>query len=207
MKKVNALLLTILLLMVLFVTTCILAGCTSTKQISKSSTKVDSTASKEKDEEIRVLKAENDRLNAEINRMQYSTVVFDSTKCPPTQLIIDSTCNVDSVKQVLERQFQNQVKIYSDGTIEAKGNLKSANFQLLQQIKLAQEKSKLADSLSKALTAEKANVKKVVEVKEKEVKRTVFPGFMWGLLLIAFGGGYYVRGRFGNIFTNKKQKI
>lgn len=181
MKKINALLLTILLLMVLFVSTCVLAGCTSTKQVSKSSTNVDSSAIKERDEEIRILKAENERLNIEIRELQFAEVRFDTVFVKGDTVV-------------------NTVVITKDGEVQAKGNIVSAVVSKNILTKIVNEKQRVIDSLSKALTSEKANVKKVVEVKEKEVKRSVFPGWMWWLLLIAFGGGYYVRGRFGNIF-------
>lgn len=156
----------------------LLAGCTSTKQVAKQTKSVDSSYVKLLEESVRFLQSENTYMNTRINELLFNSVEFDSTNCPPTQIIIDERCNADSIRAILEADFSNEVKIHANGTIEAKGQLRraSASLQKIQQV--IAEQSKTIDSLRSLKQEEKIRTITKTEYKDKYVK-TSFLSQWW----------------------------
>jgi hypothetical protein len=190
MKKgvtiIDCLMLFALLLMIL------LASCTSTKQVVKQTTSIDSSYIKQLEESVRVLQSENSHLSSEIHEMLFNSVEFDSTNCPPTQIIIDERCNADSIRAILEADFSNEVKIHANGTIEAKGQLRraSASLQKIQQV--IAEQSRTIDSLRSLKQHETVRTITKTEYKDKYVKTSflsqwwLFPAGMLCMALIFY---------------------
>lgn len=176
-----------------------LSGCGTEKKLLRQKVKQDSSTITELQQEVRLSKQENSRLESELKQAQYAGVIFDSTPCPPVNPIInvDSRCNVDSVRNALQAYYgslwQNKVKVLSDGTIEAQGRLKSATYTLLTQQRLIAAQKNTIDSFSTALAKEKKNVKTVEVVRDKW-KKTSLP--LWWLI-VAFVAGAVVWARFG----------
>lgn len=166
----------------------LLASCTSTKQVAKQNKSVDSSYVKQLEESVRVLRLENSHLSSEIHELLFNSVEFDSTECPPTQIIIDERCNADSIRAILEADFSNEVKIHANGTIEAKGQLRraSASLQKIQQV--IAEQSRTIDSLRSIKQEEKVRTITKTEYKDKYVK-TSFLSQWWlfpaGMLFMA----------------------
>lgn len=176
-----------------------LSGCGTEKKLLRQKVKQDSSTITELQQEVRLSKQENSRLESELKQAQYAGVIFDSTPCPPVNPIInvDDRCNVDSVRNALQAYYgslwQNKVKVLSDGTIEAQGRLKSATYTLLTQQRLIAAQKNTIDSFSTALAKEKKNVKTVEVVRDKW-KKTSLP--LWWLI-VAFVAGAVVWARFG----------
>lgn len=176
-----------------------LSGCGTEKKLLRQKVKQDSSTITELQQEVRLSKQENSRLESELKQAQYAGVIFDSTPCPPVNPIInvDDRCNVDSVRNALQAYYgslwQNKVKVLSDGTIEAQGRLKSATYTLLTQQRLIAAQKNTIDSFSTALAKEKKNVKTVEVVRDKW-KKTILP--LWWLI-VAFVAGAVVWARFG----------
>lgn len=178
----------------------LMAGCGTEKKLLREKSKTDSSTISNLQTENRSLKQENTRLESELRQAQYAGVIFDSTPCPPVNtpaIVVDGRCNVDSVKQALQAfygsLFESRVKVYADGTIEARGRLKSANYTLLMQQRIIAEKDSRIDSFATALASEKKNVKTVDVVVEKEKKRS----WPWLLFIFCFLAGIAFWHRFG----------
>jgi outer membrane murein-binding lipoprotein Lpp len=185
--------------LIVILTIIMLSGCGTEKKLLRQKVKQDSSTITELQQEVRLSKQENSRLESELKQAQYAGVIFDSTPCPPVNPIInvDSRCNVDSVRNALQAYYgslwQNKVKVLSDGTIEAQGRLKSATYTLLTQQRLIAAQKNTIDSFSTALAKEKKNVKTVEVVRDKW-KKTSLP--LWWLI-VAFVAGAVVWARFG----------
>jgi outer membrane murein-binding lipoprotein Lpp len=185
--------------LIVILTIIMLSGCGTEKKLLRQKVKQDSSTITELQQEVRLSKQENSRLESELKQAQYSGVIFDSTPCPPVNPIInvDDRCNVDSVRNALQAYYgslwQNKVKVLSDGTIEAQGRLKSATYTLLTQQRLIAAQKNTIDSFSTALAKEKKNVKTVEVVRDKW-KKTSLP--LWWLI-VAFVAGAVVWARFG----------
>lgn len=192
MKQKNGITILDCLLLFLLFLMILLAGCTSTKQVAKQTKTVDSSYIKQLEESVRVLQSENSHLSSEIHELLFNSVEFDSTNCPPTQIIIDERCNADSIRAILEADFSNEVKIHADGTIEAKGQLRraSASLQKIQQV--IAEQSRTIDSLRSLKQEEKIRTITKTEYKDKYVKTSflsqwwLFPAGMLFMFVILY---------------------
>jgi len=176
-----------------------LSGCGTEKKLLRQKVKQDSSTITELQQEVRLSKQENSRLESELKQAQYAGVIFDSTPCPPVNPIInvDDRCNVDSVRNALQAYYgslwQNRVKVLSDGSIEAQGRLRSATYTNTLLQKVISERQSRIDSFSAALAKEKQNIKTVEVVKDKWKKSA----FQWWWLALAFIAGAVVWHRFG----------
>jgi hypothetical protein len=178
----------------------LLSGCTTEKKLLRQRFKQDSSTITELQQQVKLTKQENTRLESELRQAQYSGVTFDSTPCPPVNppaIHVDSSCNVDSVRNALQAYYgslwQNRVKVLSDGSIEAQGRLRSATYTNTLLHKVISERDIRIDSFATALSEEKKNVKTVEVVRDKW-KKTSLP--LWWLI-VAFVAGAVVWARFG----------
>lgn len=161
-----------------------ISSCSTTKEVVKTvtNTVTDSTAVHQRDSLHKVVASERLKHEEEIKTIKSTGIVFSDCDT----VIIDSSCNVDSIMAVL-KATRNKVKILADGSIEAEGRIRSAysnneslrqyNFELEQKVtELSQVKDSLAVELEK-VTA--------VKVTTKDVKRG-FP-WLWFLVGLALG--------------------
>jgi len=164
-------------------------SCKTSKHITTSVVTVDSSYLKEKIDSVHVLLEEKSRLESTIKELQYAGVVFDSSKCPPSQFVIDKNCNVDSILRILD-EYKNTVKIYADGTIEAQGKLKSAYYTKNKLTQTISELTNTIDSLRKMKQTKSIAYKTTIATVDKEVKRSFFS--QWWMWLIVFVAGCYI---------------
>lgn len=184
--------------LIVLLTIILLSGCGTEKKLLRQKVKQDSSTITELQQEVKLTKHENTRLESELKQAQYSGVIFDSTPCPPVNqpaIIVDSRCNVDSVKNELQDYYgtlwQNKVKVLSDGSIEAQGRLKSAIYTNTLLQKVISERQSRIDSFSTALAKEKKNIKTVEVIKDKW-KKTAFP-WLWLLFSCLAGALFWQR--------------
>lgn len=151
----------ILCLVVLMVGTC---SCSVQKHIV--SENKDSSVIKEYQDSVRILTTENNKLFSENLQLQYLGVKFD------TLFVKGDT-------------IRNTVTIH-DGNIEASGRIISASVSKTFYSSLLASKDRTIDSLSKVKAKE--TVKVVTEYKDRTVKKTFIPWWVWliGLVLLAF---------------------
>lgn len=164
---------------------CAFASCTTTKEVVKTvtNTVTDSTAVHQRDSLHKVVTSERLKHEEEIKTIKSTGIVFSDCDT----VIIDSSCNVDSIMTVL-RAIRNKVRILSDGSIEAEGRIRSAysNSESLRQYNFDLEKkvedlTLVSDTLTTALHKERS-----AKVVNKDVKRG-FP-WLWFLVGCAIGG-------------------
>jgi hypothetical protein len=155
-------------------------GCSSTKEVLKMRTVVDSTVINEKSDSIRLLTIENEKLTSEKRELEFGVIRFDTVFVGDT--------------------ISNTVTIH-DGVIEAKGHIVSAVLTKSVLTKIVNEKNRVIDSLSLVKNKVLNHYYKVTEIKEKKVKRS-FLNFWW-LLAIGFIGGLYVGVKKHRFFTLK----
>ena len=144
-----------------------MCSCSTQKDVKKTFVQTDSLTVKRLEDSIRLLTLENEKLTEEVRELNYSGVVFDTV-----------TVN-DTIRTVVIRP---------DGTIEAKGNIKSASFSSDKLTKRIKELQRMVDSLRLVKGEVRTEYKYIKETKDKEKKTVLFP---WYLLVIA-GAAYLV---------------
>jgi hypothetical protein len=167
------------------------SACTSTKDIAKNKTVVDSTVIKDLQDSVRVLKTENAHLSTEIRELQYSGVSFQD-RCDTAALrriltsgLVDKSVIEEYLHQMAE--CSDQVKIASDGTIEAKGKLKSAYYSSDKLTRMVYDLKRENDSLRSVKQKTIDHYYKITETKIKHSKTRVL-NFLIFLLIGAVGG-------------------
>jgi hypothetical protein len=144
-------------ILILWVLSCWLQSCSTTKTLAKS----DTTSLKEVDSLTKVVKSWQAKYEQISTSIIGSHVIFDTLYVPGDTVI-------------------NTVTVKADGSIEASGRLKSlsvSNSSIQKQLTLIKGKY---DSLAKV----KSKVEVRTVTKDREVKRTVFP---WWYILILGG--------------------
>jgi len=138
-----------------------MCSCNTTKDVQKSYIEKDSLTVKSLQDSVRMLTLENNKLTEEIRELNYSGVIFDTVAVN------------DTIRTVVIRP---------DGTIEAKGNIKSASFSSEKLTTRIREMQKLIDSLRLVKEQVRTEYRYISESKDKHKETTVFP---WYLLVIA----------------------
>lgn len=148
----------------LFALTFVMAvyGCTSTKEVTKTEVRVDSTKIQELSDSIRYLMTENSKLSTTISELTYGGVVFDTLHLRDTII--------------------NTITVRPDGTIEASGRIKELKFSINRQKQIIENLTRMVDSLRVLKDKVKTETKYVSVTKDKTKKTTMFP---WYLLVIA----------------------
>lgn len=134
------------------------AGCHVDKQISKTDTRIDSSAYYR--QQIATLTAERDQYERRVNELEYFALTF--AECPDTDslraAILRSGCNtktLDSVLRVLD-SYRSEIKRNADGSIEARGRIAG----------LTQTKSKLEEVIA-------VKDKQIAELRDSVAAKTV----------------------------------
>lgn len=186
-----------------------LSACsTSKKTVHKEEINRDSIFQKQIDSLLQVQKETVIIYEKKWEEARKNKVEFDNP-CP-TMPNIDSSCNKDSLVQVIRAQDQllqsmdNEVRLNADGSINAKGRIKYLNTEWTRS---EQEKSfwqQKYDSLNKVHSEEKVQVVERVVTKDKQVTR-------WQLsllfILIAFVAGCFFWNWKGNTLKQFFGKI
>ena len=167
------------------------ASCGTTAKNKRTTTaSIDSTIIKEKDNLIRDAREKISYLENELRELQVTGFTFNNCDTAATRLLLESIkasystitkAQADSFANVL-RAKDNTVRFYADGSAEAIGALRTANYSktiLQRQLSGYMEK---VDSFARVLEQEKKNVKIEVKEVEKVKKVTVFP---WWLVIVA----------------------
>lgn len=141
---------------------CVFASCS----VHKSTASSDTNVLREYEDSIRILKTENDRLFSENLELQYLGISFDTIRVPG-----------DTVRNTI---------VIHDGHIEATGRIKDAKVSTSIYTSLLLSKDRTIDSLTKVKSKE---VIRVV-TKDREVKKTFIPFWVWlviiGLVIFNF---------------------
>lgn len=191
-----------------------LGGCTSTKQVNKSTEQVDSSYIKSVEKRLEESGKTIQQYEQQIKELQYATVNFNSDCDTVINNIIEQVTNsgcpqarIDSFVAILSK-LKSRVKVLSDGSIEAEGNLKnvSVSKEKLQQVTslLMQEKTKLLLE-NENLQAE---IKRLTEVKSKTSKKKFLN--QWWLFPAGIVVGFYAclkRKRIASFLRPVKSKL
>lgn len=172
----------------------LVSGCRTHKEFIGEKKTYDSTVATGRADSVRMLLAEISRLENVIRQQQYGSVDFECPECPPTQLVVPEDCNVDSLVNALN-SLKSIVRIYADGTFEAEGRLKSANFLQEIQKRTIETLERRKDSFALALEYEKKNVKKETVKVTETVEKRVMTGLAWWLIAAAFIAGFVLAWR------------
>lgn len=166
----------------------LLLSCNSSKNVQKNQTKTDSTwywKAQELSIDIAKLKEENERLQMEFNN---NSVVFESQPCPN----LDSLLSLDSAGRENARHtigaLQNQLEVAADGSIRARGAIKSyqsSNEKLLKELNV---RDAMIEDYKNKLAEDSGHVKTEIITKTVEKKVQFIP---WWMFVIA-GLGYVI---------------
>ena len=185
------------------------ASCGTTAKNKRSLTaSIDSTIIKEKDNLIRDAKEKISYLENELRELQTTGFTFNNCDTAATRLLLESIRasystitkqQADSFANILKAK-DNTVRFYADGSAEAIGALRTANYsKAILQRQLAGYMEKV-DSFAHALEQEKKNVKIEIRDVEKVKKVIVFP---WWLVIVAAIAGLIT----GVVYSNKIKKL
>ncbi len=164
-------------------------GCTSTKEVNKSYNSKDSTKIAELERQIITFESTIETLQQQIREHQFSSVEFDKVCDTLIKYIERNGCDssvVNYLKSKLE-MAQSEVEILADGSIKAKGLLKSATVTKDKLTTLLHTSQLQIVSLTNELIKERTNVKTVMETKVVHKKTSVL-NQLWLWLIIALAG-------------------
>lgn len=172
-----------------------IGGCTSSKNVSKGQTSLDSTYINQLQQRVHMLTLENEHLQNKINEFEYTDVVFNNDCDSILQAaLINAGCNVDSINTILSL-YRSKIKVYADGAVEYEGNISSfkrTKSRLEETIKTLQRTN---DSLATVKQKVEIKIEKETAWKEKVVKRGI-SGLMWTLFVLiiiaAFVAGFWL---------------
>lgn len=181
----------------------IMPGCTTTKEVNKTSLVKDSTAIKELQDSLHLLISEKATLETLLKESEYATVIFDSTRCPEVRLPdCPAMLNKDSVQRLIAdlnnsiNGLNNRVKTYADGSREISGRLKSATYsrdkEMLTRLQLQRELDSLRQVKQKERVITHTEVKTVEKRKKVKLLTNIIP---WIIL------GYVIRWKQKNILS------
>lgn len=203
MKLYKAIILTFILLLCVIGMVALFSSCSSSKNVTKERIVIDSSATKELQDSIRLLKTEVTRLEQTIKESEYATYEFDSTKCPQIVFPVGSAMlNKDSIQRLINdlnngiNGLNNKVKRYADGTIEITGRLKNVTQLKEKQSQLIAQQEKLIDSLKQVKQKETVSVNKEEEKKTVTKKTKFLPD--WWLFPLGMACGIFLWARFGS---------
>ncbi|CAL7961522.1 membrane hypothetical protein [Gammaproteobacteria bacterium] len=191
----------------------VIQSCTSTKKFSQ----VTDTASEVRIETLQdslsVIKQEKEHLENLIREMEFTSVIFDSTRCPEIPRLPEGIAmlNKDSVQELIDKYnyiingLSNKIVIASDGSITASGRIKQLQRTTDKLLQTIADKDKRYDSLLKTKQEVKQE-NKHEQTKIASSKKVTFLNFWW-LLVIGTIIGFIIRSYLPNIFSSIKQTI
>lgn len=158
-------------------------ACSTTKNLEKSGSNVDSGRVKDLEDSLHVAISERNRFEQEIKQWQYGDVEFgEGNKIDTTNIYTG-----DSIGP--PRIINNTFEIGPMG-IKATGNIKSAHFSSSTEAKIITEQSKLIDSFRHVKQKESYWLRTVTYTTTKHVKKTFIPFWVWliigGLVIFNF---------------------
>lgn len=194
MTKPNAIQILIAWLAVTVILTVILCSCSVHKNISQSKSVTTADLDYLKDSMLQVQKELAITYEKKLDEARKNKVEF-AAPCP-TMPNIDSACNHDSLVQVIRAQndllqsMQNEIEVNADGSFKAKGRIQFLNTEWKKSESEKSSWENKYDSLYKVHSEEKAQVVTVTEIKDKIVKRTFIPWWVWlicaGVLVVGW---------------------
>lgn len=180
-----------------------LSSCTTTKEVNKTSLVKDSTAIKELQDSLHLLRSEKATLEQLLRESEFATVEFDSTRCPQIHFPEGAAMlNKDSVQRLITdlnnsiAGLNNRIRTYADGSREITGRLKSATYSRDKEVQSRLQLERIVDSLRQVKQKEKVvthtEIKEVVKRKKTKLLTNVLP---WIIL------GYVIRWKQKNILS------
>lgn len=177
----------------------LLTSCTSTKDLHTVTVNKDSIYAETLKDSIRVIKSEKSVLEQELRESQFASVIFDSTRCPKIVFPVGvALLNKDSIQRLVTDLnnaidgLNNKVKVFADGSFEANGRVKKANYSIDRLGRLILERDATIDSFKQVLSKKKTEVKTDTTTNDLH-KKTSF--FSWWIILIiailSFVGGIF----------------
>lgn len=167
----------IALLIIMAFVIMLFARCSSTKDLNKTTEKVNESREKELSDSLHLITSERDKLESEIKELQYAGVIFKT----------DTINHRDTIT--------NTIEITKEGAIKATGNIGSAYVSKSFVARIITEKDRLIDSFRNVKQKEKYITRTVTITKTKYKKTSFFP--LW-LILIAFVAGWIVKKKLGS---------
>ena len=153
-------------------------SCKSVRHVVKTSSKVDSTYFNSLIDSNRLLKVENSTLLRQLRESQYSGVVYQD-RCDTAllrRLMISGLYTKDEIDNYIQQiaDCRNEIEILSDGTLKARGQIKSASVSKEKLETVIEKKNRTIDSLTVAIASAKGQVIKETETKTIVKKVTTF---------------------------------
>jgi hypothetical protein len=193
-------LVTVALFVLLF--TVIIPGCSTQKHINTSSASYDSSYVQNLEHDLQTMMEEKSRLESQLHEAEFTTVTFDSTRCP--QITFPVNCDNDSIRNLVNQLnaaingLNNRIKVYSDGSIEYSGKLNSYKFSKDVQSNIIASQENRITQLEHSLDSSNAHVRTETKTVDKVVKKKFMPGFAFWLYLVAFILGCVFWWKFGS---------
>lgn len=155
----------------LIIVFCLFVAACSNKHISKTQTDASLSRQTELEDSVRLLVNTVEMLQSTIRQLQFGTVEFDSSKCPPPIINVPANCNVDSIRHLIESFYQDQIKVFANGDIEVRGKLRNLNFTLQRLIEEKKTLQKALDSTAASKQKERVDIQYQEKIVEKKISR------------------------------------
>jgi uncharacterized protein YlxW (UPF0749 family) len=168
-------------------------GCNTTKDVAKSSEATESEVVESLRKEISVYKSTVTTLENQIRELQYSTVEFDKACDTLIQFVERNGCDssvITYLKEQLDRT-KAEAEILADGTIRARGQLKSISVSKdkLQWTVFGMQAK--IDSLEREVKKTETRTETRTEIKTVHKKVSYTPIWMWIVSLLSVGFNVY----------------
>lgn len=186
-----------------------LPGCTSTKHINKETESGDSIINAETARVRQQYEKDIAQLQSRIHELEYLGLTFDRN-CDTTinqvvNKIIQSGCpqnQIDSFVTAIQR-LRNKVKILTDGSVEAEGNIQNLVVTKNKMQETVANLTSTKQMLEKENQSLLAEVKKLKETKDKHTE-TSFLSHWWLLLIIGLAAGTWIGWKAAVYFKRKQ---
>lgn len=156
----------------------ILISCRTIKNIETVKVVKDSTAAHQRDSMISLYKLDSSGWVNTIEMLSENTIIFQDTG-----------------------RVVTKIEYYPDGSLKTvEGNLKSVSAKFASSQKEAAYWKTQYDSLATHKDSSIVQVKTEIKTVDREVKRTVFPGWIWIVIIAAAIGGIWVGVKFHKKF-------
>lgn len=177
------------------------SACRTTKDISVNTSKSDSLYRAAMSDSLKVLAAYRENYEHMVETMDETGIVFNPEPCPPMDslyALLDSSGRVQYENIVLREKLAattNKLEVAADGSIKAEGRISSYKRTQQSLEKEISSKDSTIELLQKKVQEQQTELNKEQTEKIVHIKRSVFPGYWWAGLFIAFIAAWVWRSR------------